>query len=118
ADLVQVPLVGPESPFWIQGQADVGETQQFLVTASLGQEVGPSRLQIEDYIDACLRGGVDPRPDLLHSQLGRIIAVGAGRGGGGGGDDLEYGENGSVFGGVLLGETPYPVDRLFDRLLA
>jgi len=77
-NLLQRLLPGFQMPLRVQRQSDVRQPKQVGVTASLGQEVGAARLQVEHHIHPRRGGLFNPRPQRLHSRLRRVVPVRAG----------------------------------------
>ncbi len=89
ADVVQVALAWRQSPFRIEGEADVGLGQQFFVAHGLSEEVGVPGLQIKDDVQPCRGRRIDPWPDVVERAFQRVVAVGTGLRRGDRCDDLE-----------------------------
>ena len=89
ADVAHVTLARRQSPFRIEGQADVGLGQQFFVAHGLGKEVCVPGLQIEDDVEPRRGSRVDPWADVIDRALQRVVAVSASLRRGDRRDDLE-----------------------------
>ncbi len=118
ADLSQVNLIGLESPFRIQGQSDVGQSEKLLVLLGLGEEVGATGLEIEDHIDPVRRGDLHPWPKNLEAHFRGVVVVFTRSRRGDCGDDFEAGQDRHSVGLVSLSDLHHPPDRLLGRLFA
>ena len=108
-----------QAPLRIEGQADVGLGQQFLVAHRLGEEVGVSGLQIEHDVEPCCGSRIDPRSDMVERTLHREVAVRAGVGGGNRRDDLKGRDHHLVADPVVVsGNLACPLESGIDGLLA
>ena len=105
ADVHHVLLAWRQPPFRIEGEADVGLGQQFLVAHGLGEEVGVAGLQIEDDVEPCRGCRVDPWTDVVERALQRVVAVGAGLRRGDRRDDLERRDHRLLADAVVVAAT-------------
>ena len=69
SDVVHVLLARGQSPFWVEGQADMRLSEELFVTLGLGEEVGVAGLQIENDIHAGCFRRIHPRSDVLERAL-------------------------------------------------